>query len=60
MKHSPQIELTAAKRALADTRDACPHWDCESEGEGYDCCYAVDDAKRRVQRALRAFRPSNA
>lgn len=53
MKHSPQIALDAARRELSLAREVCPHWDQESDGEGHDCCYRVDDAKRALEKARR-------
>jgi len=55
-KHTPIIELSAALRELEAAREACPHWDCESDGAGHECCYRVDDAKRRVRKARAAAR----
>lgn len=52
-KHSPQIELVAARNALLTAREACPHWDFEAEGNHAECCYQVDDAKRRYRSAKR-------
>ena len=51
MRHSPQIELAAARDALLTARDECPHWDAESDGDSHECCYRVDDARRRYRKA---------
>lgn len=55
MKHSPQIALAAARRELDAAREACPHWDFESETDGChaECCYRVDAAKRAVRAAAK-------
>ena len=54
MKHSPQIALINARRELEFAREACPHWDCETDGAHSDCCYRVDDAKHAVRAARKA------
>lgn len=46
---TPQTKLTAAKRELELALELCPHWDYESDGDRYDCCYRVDDAKRDLK-----------
>lgn len=51
MKHSPQITLSNARRELEAAREACPHWDFESDGDHAECCYRVDDARRAVRNA---------
>jgi hypothetical protein len=43
--------LINAKLRLQRAREACPHWDQESDGEGHECCYDVDDASRALRRA---------
>lgn len=48
MRHSPQIALATARRELDAAREACPHWDFESDGCHAECCYRVDDAKRAL------------
>jgi hypothetical protein len=53
-KHSPQIALAAATRELDAAREACPHWDCETDAEADGCCYRVDDAKHALRRARKA------
>jgi hypothetical protein len=53
-KHTPIIELANARRALESAREECPHWDFESDGDGHECCYRVDDAKRRFRLARKA------
>jgi hypothetical protein len=53
-KHSPQIALAVARRELDAAREACPHWDLESDGCHADCCYRVDDARRAVRKARAA------
>ena len=53
-KHSPQIALAAAHRELDAAREACPHWDCETDGCHAECCYRVDDAKHALRRARKA------
>jgi hypothetical protein len=53
-KHTPQIALAAARRDLEAAREACPHWDFESDGCHSECCYRVDDAKRALRKARAA------
>lgn len=54
-KHTPTIELDAARRELSAAIEACPHWDFESEGDAHEeCCYRVDDAKCRYRAAKAA------
>jgi hypothetical protein len=53
-KHSPIIALVNARRELDAARDACPHWDYESEDEHAECCYRVADARRAVRKASKA------
>jgi nitrite reductase/ring-hydroxylating ferredoxin subunit len=54
MRHSPQIELATARNELLAARDECPHWGFESESEEtHECCYRVDDARRRYRTAKR-------
>lgn len=65
MKHSPQIELANARLALGIAQTACPHWDFNDQSfdciELHDCCYTLDECRRRVKVAKRAAsRPSNA
>ena len=58
MKHSPAIELAAAKRALEVARENCPHWDYEKlDGDDEACCFDISDAERRFQRARNACNP---
>jgi hypothetical protein len=54
MKHTPQIAQTAARTEIDAARDACPHWDGESDGAGHECCYRVDEAKRAYKRMRQA------
>lgn len=53
MKHTPIIALAAARRDLDAAMEACPHWDYESEGCNFECCYRVDDARRAVKAAAK-------
>lgn len=50
-KHTPLIRLQAAQRDLALAREACPHWDMESEGLDWACCYRIDEARRELRLA---------
>ena len=52
-KHSPQIQLVNARVALDNARNACPHWDFESDGGADECCYRVAEAQREYRRAKR-------
>ncbi len=51
VKHNPTIMVANARRRLALAREECAHWDYESDGEGHDCCYEVQDAKADLARA---------
>lgn len=44
-----------ARNALRAAREACPHWDYESDGDGdaSECCYVVDEARREYRRVKR-------
>lgn len=50
-KHSPQINLAAIRLELSAAQEACPHWDWESDGDGYDCCYRLRAAGNAVRNA---------
>lgn len=54
MKHSPEIRLAHARRALDLAEQACPHWDCDGESEPYahDCCRALAEARQEYRKAL--------
>jgi hypothetical protein len=54
MKHTPQIALAAARRDLEAAREACPHWDYESDGSHGECCYRVDETRRAARAASKA------
>jgi len=42
-------DLHVAIRELELAREACPHWDNESDGCAAECCYRVDDARRALK-----------
>lgn len=49
----PGCLYEAAKRERDTAAEACPHWDYDSPGDcGAECCYRLDDARRRLCRAL--------
>ena len=54
-KRSIDTRLTQARNALALAREACPHWDNESEPDphAHECCAALDSARASVRAVKR-------
>jgi hypothetical protein len=59
VKHSPLIRLQDAQRHYDAAQAACPHWDYEDSTEaGYGCCHEMEDARRELSAARKAYRES--
>jgi hypothetical protein len=60
VSHGLQTLTNSARNRLDLAREACAHWDYESDGEGHPCCKAVQvaleayrDARKVIRRATR-------
>jgi hypothetical protein len=58
---TPQARLLEARRHRRACAERCPHWDYENDGydhAAHDCCLALEDAERDVERLTAAVAKS--